>query len=1140
MTTPSPDQPPSPEPAGLTLGKRRIGRRALIIGSAATGAGLVAAGAAYEIREHTGGSGSAASGEERPGPVEQTVDLATRWRHLERRVTHAGLLAAWDFDDGSGYEFADRTDHGHPLTITGSAWNTTDSGLLSAIHRRGLRGGAAYLDGTRWLAAAPTTTLCPAVGVTLTMWVRLDRLPRSEPALLAGLGAACRLMLDAGGGLTLTVSSRGGGQRHVTAPAGSVTTGRWTQVAATVDAASGALTLYADGARIVHQGGGRLVLPLGPAELTLGTGLVGAIDETTLHRGALSAAEVHRWWLLGLPTVVTQTSATIDDARRVFTRFHGSDPIPHPMSVETLVTWRFAGTLSSSVGGPPRLQGPDQEPAFAPGPLGAAWRPGPTAAAYRLVPPGSGTLEIWWHADGPSTGSGPRRMAELTGGAGTLTLLRRGDRWQVQTRTPGGSAHSLTGTPHPDSPGRLAHVAVAWGDQPDGRHGVALLVDGVPDGFLATGDVGAGFDTVTLGGAPAAPAPGALDDARLSRRALGWGDVCPRGQTATEAAGLDLRDPLSGPEGTRPLLWRTGADSRFRGGVSWSLRRRDWVDTAPTGADPETAFALWQHDPRDLHTAYHPDAYGHGSSIEAELTFPAMLDGWAGVFVWADDPDHLLSGVSFMLNPAWRLLRIARHIGGRVDTAKTLRHDFPLRAEQAYQLTLTAGPRGLMQGFVDGINVISLRAGSDWPTRGYAGLATSDARACFANVHVTALTPATGQSRVVRTSLVRLGDGVTATSTLTPFRWHKRRGLPPWCFTSKSPEPPGNIAGADTAEPQRPIAPASWRSEDSANTDIVTLDRRVLLFLRGDPRIDELPGVARVGVLSLPADAFDGIHFHDPNRHLVGGTVISSESRAGATRPFRAGSYNLNAPSTAYIGSGRLAFFGNRSSRDAAGIRTGSHVVFATYDAESGAWEQPEPRPVPWSSRQSPALREVHGSPEVVGLRDPDHDRWQLVLLQQTGEPGRCEMVTLLLDTSGAADPVPVPHGLVHTGVARESGDSIYGFRVLFDNGIYYLHFNDGPHVPDWPDRFVLAATLDPTTGPWHVCAATAGPDAAYFQRGGPFDPDNGAIWQGAMFKTGGHYYLYYENYHSIGNVDQQYADYDAPQAGSRLGFATA
>jgi len=26
-----------------------------------------------------------------------------------------------------------------------------------------------------------------------------------------------------------------------------------------------------------------------------------------------------------------------------------------------------------------------------------------------------------------------------------------------------------------------------------------------------------------------------------------------------------------------------------------------------------------------------------------------------------------------------------------------------------------------------------------------------------------------------------------------------------------------------------------------------------------------------------------------------------------------------------------------------------------------------------------------------------------------------------------------------------------YGFRVMFDNGIYYLHYNEEPQVPDWP-----------------------------------------------------------------------------------------
>ena len=86
----------------------------------------------------------------------------------------------------------------------------------------------------------------------------------------------------------------------------------------------------------------------------------------------------------------------------------------------------------------------------------------------------------------------------------------------------------------------------------------------------------------------------------------------------------------------------------------------------------------------------------------------------------------------------------------------------------------------------------------------------------------------------------------------------------------------------------------------------------------------------------------------------------------------------------------------------------------------------------------------------------------------------------------------------------------------------------------------MLAAALNPYAGPWVVNPTTAHPGSSYFQRGTELEPDNGATWQGAMFKHRGCYYLYYENYHSIGDVDRQYGDLADPQAGSRVGFATA
>ncbi len=48
---------------------------------------------------------------------------------------------------------------------------------------------------------------------------------------------------------------------------------------------------------------------------------------------------------------------------------------------------------------------------------------------------------------------------------------------------------------------------------------------------------------------------------------------------------------------------------------------------------------------------------------------------------------------------------------------------------------------------------------------------------------------------------------------------------------------------------------------------------------------------------------------------------------------------------------------------------------------------------------------------------------------------------------------------------SKKDDDAIYGQRVLFDNGIYYMNVNAGSDKTklrkDWPDRFQLFTALD-------------------------------------------------------------------------------
>ena len=1136
----------------MTPGQRRFGRRAFVAGA---GAAAAAAYGMFRLAEDLDAQDASRPGEASPPtgappyPSDQpATDLTVRWRHLERRARLPHLVAAWQFDEGSGYTFDDVSGNGHPLVITGFEWNTTDSGLLGAIHRRGLRGGAVYLDGTRWLEAAPTADPRKLDGLTVSCWFRPDSLPAGT-AVLVGFGVAYTLTLDSAGALILTLRDAAGLSHTVRTPSSTVTPQTWTHVTATASPSTGALDLFVGGVRVATAAAAPFSGTSLTASLVLGGRLTGALDETALYDVALSAADVARLHIVGLPKVFTQTSESMDESRQVFSHYKGSDPVPHPVDSTTVLTQRFAASTTTEQGSRALVR--QATSAFVPGVFGGAWRATDNRLSYRSPLSGdSGSFEAWYRPLADPQDPARRRRKEIftaRGRSATLTLYTESGRWAFDVRRPSGRTDTVTADrPQVLEPGTLEHVAVTWGQQAGGANGVALLVNGVGVGFLATN----GGDTtyseqVGLGGTRAAPTYCLLDDVRICSVALPWGAVVPRGQATTEAAGLDLRDTFNRPPRVAPMLWRPGSS-----GAAWSYGRMTWEDPARVGDDPASARALYQASTVGLNPVFHPDAYGHGSSIEAGVAFPSAIDGWAGLFVQAAQPTGDFSGITFMLNPLGGQLRLARYEAGRITTEKVLPYDFGIVATTRYELTLTSAGDGVVRGFIDGTNVISLRAGSGWPTTGYAGMLTENTSAYFSNLHFCALTPATSTSRVIRTRLIRYGEGADlAALELVPFQWRKRRGLLPWQYSFKIPEPAGNIAGAATALPLRPIPSAAWRSEDSANSDLITLNGRVLYFMRGNPRIEGRPSVGRVGVLYADVPGFDGIHFTDPNLAsgaVTGGTLLLTNAAPGAEIASGPGSLQLNAPSTAYVGGGKVLFLGRESIEGEAGAGTWQ-VVYSRFDISTNAWEITTPAPVGWTHEggsgtpdQDRRRIRLRGSPELVSLREPDHDTYQAVVFQQTGPSDQAVMATALVEDAAVGSPELASGLPIFTSVSRASGGAIYGFRVMFDNGIYYLHFNDGDHVPDWPDRFVLAAALNPYAGPWVVNPATAHPGSTYFQRGTELEPDNGAVWQGAMFKHRGCYYLYYENYHSIGDVDRQYADLADPQAGSRVGFATA
>lgn len=463
--------------------------------------------------------------------------------------------------------------------------------------------------------------------------------------------------------------------------------------------------------------------------------------------------------------------------------------------------------------------------------------------------------------------------------------------------------------------------------------------------------------------------------------------------------------------------------------------------------------------------------------------------------------------------------------------------DFVIVPKRTYTLTLAYADGDIVRGYVNGHNLLSMKLGSRLPP-GYAGLFSESIAAHFDDVHFTALTPATPKSRLIQqrafsdTAHSRT-RALVAELSLHAFRWKKRYGALPWQRTSKSPMTPGAIfSAADGVTVPNP--PQEWRAEDSANSLLLQTGDSVYLIQRGNPRYGSAHGAARLGIHSAPAERFDGIHFTDRNQIVEGHEDPAPE--VCRDHPPRDKRFQVNDPG-AVVTDGRIVIVARESRNRVAGYPRFRRLISTSYDLQRSKWAEPVVRTVDWSQADPaacyPILRGINGTPELFSLRDPVDGRDVIFLLygSSTAAGFRYEDCELR----------PAPEYPARNGAADVW---TYGQRILFDNGIYYLNYNSGSSpdklISDWPDRFRLASSLDPYARPWVQSADNDDKKRPYFVRGAPFDFDNAAIWHGSMFKHRGRYYLYYEAYHSVGNVDRPYADYDEIQAGSRVGYATA
>jgi len=1095
------------------------------------------------------------------------ADLTIRFQHLEPKVASPGLKAAWTFDEGAGYVFRDVSGAGHAAYATGTDWNTTGSGLTASLHHEGKRGGAVYLNGARWLQVRHGDSLQNGGRLTVSAWIKPDR----PPAEMRWQSILQKFQGNFGYGMLLAdkdnvrfaVRGSDGGDYPVDSEPGSVKGGEWVHLVGTADAATGRLRIYVNGRLSSSFDGGAFTPGNNTADLMIGRsfwlegGFAGWIDEVTMHDRVLSPREVERLYAVGLPRLYIQTRETVDADRRVWNRYGGNHPVPHPVERDTVFSARYNGSLASDGGvEPDDTYG--AAPTFVPGSFGGALdavkKPGITYPSP--IKSDRGTFEAWFVpvADDADTGRQRKKVLfRAEGPKGWLELYTQNGRWEASVGKGDRAQSTAKSGPQDFAYGKLLHVGVSWGTGSDGRRGLRLYLNGVEVGRDKVGNLGILDRRIVIGGTPEAPAHGYVDDVRISDTVREWGEIYPRGHVHAETSALDPMDRFDHAEGEPVALWRAGTR-----GASWRYAPKGWEDIGATGAPPESSRSLYAGAASGFHTIFHPDAEGYMSSMEAGVSFDSVPDGWAGVFVRSSSgPGEPFGGYSFSINPQTNQMRLAVHRGGRIAAETTLPYAFRLAAQKTYTLTLSSTDDGVLRGYVDGNNLISMSTdGQPASARGYSGLFTENTTAFFDNAHFSALTPVSAESRLVQQRLFADGEGVEAENlTLNAFRWNKRYGLLPWKRTYKDPEPPGNIFGAGSDVPERPNALAFWRSEDSANSDLISVDGKVVYFMRGNPRLPNGHGPAALGAVTAEAESFDGLHFADPNRgienldeaELLRGhrDTAPPEMKDGPPRDER---FQVNDQGGAYVGGGKVAVFAREFRNTQPGYPWYRRLVYGLYDVQAGRWDDREGRYVEWS-RMDPndpdaRFEGIDATPEVTSLRDPETDEYSLFLYHHPPEDVAAGRPPLSGAVTGlkfqGSDVVLDERYPTRTSYRGAADVWFYGERIFFDNGIYYLGYNYViPSRGDWPDRFQLSAGLHPYAQTLVNSADNTDPDRRYFGRGEQFDHDNGAIWQGTMFKHRSRYYMYYENFHAIDNVNAPYQNYDALHAGSRGGYAT-
>ena len=1082
-------------------------------------------------------------------PNTQTADLSIRFKHFKPIIEYPHLLAHWALDEGSGYEFLDWSGNGLTAYITGHDWNTHDSGLTSSFRKNGKRGGCVFLNGRQWLQVKHTPELNLSQDFTISFWINPKKSSKSVLINKSQDNEGFLISNNNDASLSFTYYDQSGEPYTFRSKEEVVEYGVWQKLAFTYEQVNSRLTFFLNDKKISEFNLGGNDMANSISDLYIGgspnvtQGFVGSIDEISIFYSAIDSDEISSLYISGMPKIYIQSRETIDDNLSEWSLFRGNSPIPHPLDKYSILNLRFDGNTISVKGDEPVYV---EEAGFVPGVFGGALDASDLTRGLSYCPPlekERGTFESWVLLPENKVES---PLFKISGEESSVELFLSNDIIRVFFAKSTVFFDSLVLSELFLPYEQLLHIALSWDVHADYQK-FTLYINGAQVSVHNTEKMVLDH-TVWIGGNGAENFKGLIDDVSISNIPKQWGEICPRGNWDTESSSLDLMLNFNNNR-IEPLFhWMSNSINN-----TWKYYKKPWDK-------PEEAYCIIQLSIEGFHTLYHPDAYGHNSSFEVSVSMDSLQSGWTGVFVQSPDPSQKkFTGHSFAVNMGTNQIRIATFYKGKIIQEKTLENDFQFKPRRVYSLTLSAID-GLLRGYIDNRNTISLVDKQKLPRKGFAGLMTIDASAHFDDVHFRPITPPVKKSRKIELRMLAETDQVSVSSwSLNAFRWQKRHGLVPWKRTFKNPEPPGNIFGPDE-KTLRPNPSSDWRSQDAANSAVILVNGKFYYFMRGNPSIDGRHGNARLGVLWATDKEFDGIRFNDPtwreddneeNWILTGNPDTNKEGCSD--EPPRGKYFQLNDQGVVFI-DGKIIVVCREFRNSNEHSRQFRRLVMGLFDTKKKVWLNEQPITMDWSKMNPDscyaAFKGLNATPEVTLIRDPETDKFVVLLYHFMTREHRIEneissdmrytaVSGFQFDGSKLIPYEAYPENRV---ISKKWEDLIFGERILFDNGIWFMHINAHRDKleRDWPDRFELYASLDPYLGPWLESSENDNHQRVYFERGLEFDPDNGAIWQGSMLKYRNRYYMYYENYHVIDDVEHMYEKYDHPQTGSRVGFAVA